>query len=119
MTVSGYSPLPRVEAGSMRHGTVKTLRVGGGTDASMAKDVVMVLLQACLASSRPALVIEALFEEDVRFALELISEAACPRSVRVGVVIQGMTHKTELTSRHPLAFFRPDQMSALLSWIEQ
>lgn len=102
----------------MRNGTVKTLRVGGGTDASSAEDVAKELLQACLTSWRPALVIEALFEDDVRFALELISDAASRGSIRVGVVIQDAGDTTEFSCRHPLAFFRPDQMGALMSWLE-
>lgn len=118
MTALGYPPLPRVEVGYIRHGTVRTLRVGGGTDASMAKGVAEELIQACLRSRRPALVIEALFEDDVRFALELMSGAPCDGSIRVGIVTQNAGDTTEFSSRHPLAFFRPDQMSALLSWLE-
>jgi hypothetical protein len=103
----------------MRYGTVKALRVGGGTDASWATDIAKELLQACLTSRRPALVIEALFEDDVRFALELISDGANRGRIRVGVVTNNAGDTTEFSSGHPLAFFRPDQMGALMSWLEQ
>lgn len=119
MTVLEYSPLPRVEVGPARWGSLRTLRIGGGTDVSEAQDILRALMASCRTFPSRTLVVEALLPDDVRFAIDLINAAELEDSLRVGIVTPGCGYRSfHGRTHHPLTFFHPRQIVELMMWID-
>lgn len=118
---AGYPALPRVEVAPARITGVQTVQVGGGTDGSTAHDVLQGILLRCRTAEKPALVVEALQDDDVRFAIDLIQAASCElRPLRVGIVTtHGAARPAQAAGTLELAFFHPRQVDALISWLQR